>query len=262
MQSKFLIIIGIVITSSIFGIAYGINQYEYHQDQKQYEEWRDIRESLLSDIRESKIPNQTVQTTNVSLMSDEEQCAWNFDTSMNEFVKEQEKYNGSTNAVLEPLSEDQIVSTSIQFAKWRSMSCAFSIPEWAHMSIYESWVWENIGPTFKIKGLYSRMVINEPIFITIEKIGYHMCDSWDAKIIDLANNSTIWDKQFHSLCVTTADTPTQKRFQYTISNEINPIIISNLGNYTFQIKTNHVYLEKDFTVIEEYEDRVVYEWDS
>lgn len=262
MQSKFLIIIGIVIAGGVFGIAYGINQYEYHHDLKQYEEWRDIRESILSEIRESKIRNQTVQTTDVSLMSDEERCAWNFDNAMDEFVKEQETYNDLPDAKSKPLSEDQIVSTSIHFAKWRSVGgCAFSITEWAHLSSYEDWIWENIAPTFKIRGLHYLVVINEPIFITIEKIGYDMCDSWDARIIDLADNSTIWDKQFHSLCVV-ADNPTQKRFQYTISNEINPIIISKLGNYTFQIESGSVYLEKDFRVIESEAGVIYHDFDN
>ncbi|MGY5149545.1 MAG: hypothetical protein ACW9W3_05730 [Candidatus Nitrosopumilus sp. bin_68KS] len=260
MKTRLLIIIGMAVFAGV-GIAYGINQYDYYQDQKQYEEWRDIRESILSEIRESKNRNQTVQTTDVGSMSDEEQCAWTFDNSMNEFVREQEKYNDSHDAVSKPISEDQIVSTSIQFAKWRSMGCAFSISEWAYLSTYEEWAWENIAPTYKIRGLHSRMLIDEPIFVTVEKIGYHMCDSWNAKIIDLANNSTVWDKQSHSLCVV-ADNHTQKSFQYTISNEINPIVISILGNYTFQIDIGPVYLEKDFTVIEEFEDIVVYdEWD-
>lgn len=264
MKTKFVIIIGIAVSGGIFGIAYGINQYEYHQDLKQYEEWRDMRESILSDIKESKISTKTVQTTDVSLMSEEEQCAWHFDNAMNEFVKEKEKYNDSPDAKSKPLAEDQIISSSIQFAKWRSSSggCSFSIPEWMHLSSYKNWILENIAPTFKIKGLHSRMLIDEPIFVTVEKIGYHMCDSWDAKIVDLADNSTVWDKQFGSLCVS-EDNTTQKKFQYTISNEINPIVISSLGNYTFQIKIGSVYLEKDFTVIEEFEDIVNFEeWDG
>ena len=198
MKTRLLIIIGIAIVSIT---AYGISQYEYHQDQKQYEEWRDIRESMLSDIRESKTLAQTAQTADVNLTSDEEQCAQNFDNAMDEFVKEQEKYNNSPDAKSRPLSEDQIISSSIQFAKWRSMNCAFSISEWAPLSDYERWIWENIAPTFKIKGLHSRMVADEPIFVTIEKIGYHMCDSWDARIVDLKDNSTLWEKQSHSACV-------------------------------------------------------------
>lgn len=255
MKTKFLIIIGMILVGGVFGMSYGINQFDYYKDQKQYEEWRDVRESILSEIRESKTHDQTKQSTDVSLMSDEEQCAWHFDKAMNEFVKEQEKYNDSTDAVLEPLSEDQIVSTSIQFAKWRSMSCAFSIPEWAHLSDYENWIWENIGPTFKIKGLASYIEVNEPIFVTVEKTGYDMCDSWDASIINQADNSTIWDKESHSLCVV-GDNLTPKIFQYTISNEINPIVISNVGNYTFQIDIGHAFLEKDFSVMEYV--RVVY----
>ena len=243
-------------------IAYGIVQHEYRQDQKQYEEWRDIRESILSDIRESKISTQTAQTTDVSLLSDEEQCAWHFDNAMDEFVKEQEKYNNSPDAKSRPLSEDQIVSTSIQFAKWRSMYCALSISEWAHLSDYERWILENIAPTFKIKGLHSRMVADEPIFVTIDKMGYHMCDSWDARIIDLKDNSTLWEKQNHSGCVV-VDSATPKLFQYTVSNEINTIVISSLGNYAFQIEIGHASLEKKFTVIEEFEDIVIYnEWDG
>lgn len=240
------------------GIAYGINQYDYYQDQKQYEEWRDIRESILSEIRENKIRNHTVQTTEVGSMSDEERCALTFDNSMNEFVREQEKYNDSHDTVSKPLSEDQIVPTSIQFSKWRGDGCAFSIPEWGHLSIYEDWVWENIAPTFKIRGLHSRMVVDEPMFITIEKMGYHMCDSWDARIVDFKDNSTMWEKTYSSGCVV-VEPATPKLFQYTISNEINPVVISTLGNYTFQIEIGHTFLKKDFTVIEYFEDLVLYE---
>jgi hypothetical protein len=254
MKTKFLAIIGIVIAGGGFGIAYGIHLSDSYQDQKQFEEWRDIRESILDEIREKKL-NQTI-SENASIMTDEEQCSLYFDMAMDEFVQEQGKYDNSTGAILEPLSEDQIVSTSKQFAKWRSMGCAFSIPEWANLSNYKDWIWENIGPTFKIRGLHSRMLINEPIFITVEKIGYDMCDSWDAKIIDLTNNSTIWDKQFNSLCVTT-DNQTPKKFNYTISNEINPIIISNLGDYTFQMDIGSVCLERKFEVIEHFEDIVI-----
>ena len=262
MKTRLLIIVVGLSVAGIFGIMYGINQYEHNQNLKQLEEWRDIRESILSDIRENKIRNQTVQTTDISLLSDEEHCAQTFDNSMNEFVKEQEKYNDSTDAKSKPLSEDQIISTSIQFAKWRSMSCAFSIPEWAHLSSYEDWIWEHIGPTFKIRGLHSRMLIHEPVFITIEKIGYHMCDSWDARIVDFKDNNTVWEKENHSGCVV-AEPATPKRFQYTISNEVNPIVISNLGNYTFQIEIGHAFLEKDFAVIKEFEDIVLYnEWDG
>ncbi len=258
-KTKLLLIIGIVISVSVFGIAYGINQYEYHKDQIQYEEWRDIRESILSEIREKKLNDQTKTVSN---MTEEEKCAWYFDRAMDEFVQEQQKYNDSSDTKSKPLSEDQIVSTSIHFAKWRSMNCAFSISEWVPLSSYESWILENIVPTFKIKGLASYVEINTPVFITVEKIGYHMCDSWDAKIIDLSDNSTTWDKQFGSLCIS-EDNATQKRFQYTISNEINPIVISSLGNYTFQIEIGHAFLEKDFTVIEEFEDIVMYdEWDG
>lgn len=256
MNTRFLIIIGIAISGGVFGIAYGINQFEYHQDQKQYEEWRDIRESILSEIRENKIRNQTIPITDTTLMSDEEQCAWNFDTSMNEFVKEQEKYNDSPDANSKPLSEDQIVSTSTQFAKWRSVGCAFSIPEWAHLSSYEDWIWENIGPSFKIKGLVSYVKVNTPIFVSVEKIGYHMCDSWDAKIVSLEDNYTVWEKKNHSGCIV-EESSMQKRFQYPISSEINPIMVSNIGNYTFQIDIGHVLLEKNFSVIE-HEARVVY----
>lgn len=256
MKTRFLIIIGIAIVGGIFSMFYGISQFNYYQDLKQLEEWRDIRESIMSEIREKKINNQTRPTA--SIMSEEERCAWYFDMAMNEFVKEQEKYNDSPDVTLEILSADQIVSTSEQFATWRSSvgGCAFSIPEWADLSDYKNWIWENIGPTFKIKGLSSYIKVNEPIFITVEKIGYHMCNSWDARIIDLANNSTTWEKENHSLCVAT-DHPTQKRFQYTISNDINPIVISNVGNYTFQIEIGHAYLEKDFSVME-YEGFVVY----
>ncbi|AFS82573.1 hypothetical protein [Candidatus Nitrosopumilus sediminis] len=261
MKTKLLIIaVGMAVFAGV-GIAYGINQYDYYQDQKQYEEWRDIRESILSEIRETKIRNHTVQTMDVGSMSDEERCAWTFDNSMNEFVREQEKYRDSPNTALRPLSEDQIVPTSIQFAKWRGDGCAFSIPEWAHLSIYEDWVWENIAPTFKIRGLHSRMVVDEPMFITIEKMGYDMCDSWDARIVDFKDNSTMWEKMYHSGCVI-ADHTTPKLFQYTISNDVNPVVISTLGNYTFQIEIGHTFLKKDFAVIEYFEDIVMYdEWD-
>jgi hypothetical protein len=248
MKTRLLIILGITVLTGI-GIAYGINQYDYYQDQKQYEEWKDIRESILSEIRESKIHNQTVQTTDIDSMSDEERCAWAFDNSMNEFVREQEKYNDSHDAISKPLLEDQIVSISIQFAKWRSVGCAFSISEWAHLSDYENWIWEHIGPTFKIKGLTSYVEVNESILVTVEKTGYDMCDSWDASIINQADNSTTWEKKSSSGCVVT-DSPTPKIFQYTISNEINPIVISNVGNYTFQIEIGHTFLEKYFSVIE------------
>ena len=257
MKTSFFIIIG-VISSGVFGIAYGINQFEYYQIQKQHEEWQDIRESILDEIREKKLNQTTIQPS--SILTEEQQCSWNFDAAMDEFVAEQE-HNNSVDVMSKPLSEDQLVSLSIQFAKWRSMGCAFSISDWAYLSSYESWIWENIGPKYKIRELHSRMLVNEPILITVEKIGYHMCDSWDARVIDLANNSTIWDKQHPSLCVV-IDDHTQKIFQYTISNDVNPLVISNLGNYTFQIDIGSVSLEKEFEVIDHFEDVVIYdEWE-
>lgn len=76
-----------------------------------------------------------------------------------------------------------------------------------------------------------------------------MCDSWDAKIVSLEGNYTVWEKKYRSGCIV-VEPPTQKRFQYAISGANNPIVISNTGNYTFQIDIGHVFLEKDFSVVE------------
>ncbi|PIY88071.1 MAG: hypothetical protein COY74_10215 [Nitrosopumilales archaeon CG_4_10_14_0_8_um_filter_34_8] len=60
---KVIIIIGIAI-SGIFAILFALNQIDYHYDQKQLEQWRDIRESVLDEIKEKKL-NQTTETASI-----------------------------------------------------------------------------------------------------------------------------------------------------------------------------------------------------
>lgn len=117
-----------------------------------------------------------------------------------------------------------------------------------------------IKPTFKIL-LDDPIYPNDPLVVSVEKTGYYMCDGWNASIIDTADNSTVWEKDYHTSCVV-SDPPKQQKFLYPISNEINPIIIDNVGRYLFQIDIDGQFLEKEFLVLNTFGgismDRTVY----
>ena len=102
-------------------------------------------------------------------------------------------------------------------------------------------------PKFEIVGIDYQVHPDIPLIVSVGKIGYDMCDSWDAKIIDVSDNSTVWERDYHTGCVV-LDPPTPQKFEYKISNENNPIIVSEIGDYVFQITIGNTHLEKEFIV--------------
>ena len=84
---------------------------------------------------------------------------------------------------------------------------------------------------------------------------------WSAKITNAANNSTVWEKDYHTSCVVRSP-PEQQKFVYPVSNEINPILISDVGRYLFQIDIGGKILENEFLVLDTFGgvsiDRTVY----
>ena len=117
-----------------------------------------------------------------------------------------------------------------------------------------------IMPTFKIL-LDDPIHPNDPLIVSVEKTGYRMCDEWSAGITDTANNSTVWEKDYRTLCVVES-TLKQQKFIYEISNEINPILINDVGRYLFQIDIGGKMLEEEFRVLNTFGgislDRTVY----
>lgn len=116
-------------------------------------------------------------------------------------------------------------------------------------------------PKFEITGLNYANHPDEPLIISVEKIGYSMCDSWDAKIVDVSDNSVVWERDSSNSCVV-LDPPKQQKFEYKISNENRPIVVSKVGNYVFQIAIGGTYLEQEFVVRNNFSgkslDRLVY----
>lgn len=108
-----------------------------------------------------------------------------------------------------------------------------------------------IMPSFKIL-LDDPIHPNDPLIVSVEKTGYYMCDEWSAKIIDTSDNSTVWEKDHPTLCVTVSP-PKQQKFLYPISNENNPIVIDNVGRYLFQIDIGGESLEEEFLVANTFE---------
>ena len=100
---------------------------------------------------------------------------------------------------------------------------------------------------FEITGIEYVVSPDEPLLVSVQKIGYDMCDSWEAKIVNVSDNSTVWERDSITSCVV-LDPPKQQKFEYKISNENNPIIISDIGNYVFEITIGDTYLEKEFIV--------------
>ncbi len=102
---------------------------------------------------------------------------------------------------------------------------------------------------------------NDPLIVSVEKTGYYMCDGWNARILDTANNSTIWEKEHHTSCVV-ASPLKQQNFVYKISNEVNPILINDVGRYLFQIDIGGKILKEEFLVLNTFGgisiDRTVY----
>ncbi|MCV0413226.1 BPTI/Kunitz-type proteinase inhibitor domain-containing protein [Nitrosarchaeum sp.] len=115
--------------------------------------------------------------------------------------------------------------------------------------------------SYEIIGLDYRNNPNVPLLISVEKSGYDMCDSWTAKIIDVLHNSTVWEKDYSKGCVMVEPTILHK-FEYEITNKNNPLIISEIGDYVFQIIIGDTYLEKDFIVRNNFSggtlDKIIY----
>lgn len=106
---------------------------------------------------------------------------------------------------------------------------------------------QKILPKLEIVGLDYANHPDDLLMISVEKIGYDMCDSWDAKIIDTSDNSVVWEHDYTTSCVV-LDPPKQQKFEYKISSEDRPIIISKIGNYVFQITIGDTYLEQEFII--------------
>ncbi len=117
-----------------------------------------------------------------------------------------------------------------------------------------------IMPSFKML-LDDPIHPNDPLIVSVEKTGYYMCDEWNASIVNTADNSTVWEKDHTTLCVT-ASPPKQQKFLYPISNETNPIILDDVGRYLFQIDVGGESLEKEFLVLNTFGgislDRTIY----
>jgi hypothetical protein len=126
-------------------------------------------------------------------------------------------------------------------------SCAYNLEDWTSFSDSPDLVLEHMGPKFKIVGLDSTVRPNDPLFVSIEKFGYHMCDQWEARIIDISDNSLVWERDYFTTCIV-AEPPKKQKFEYTVSNGLRPIRISDIGDYQFQITIGDTYLEEDFIV--------------
>lgn len=120
---------------------------------------------------------------------------------------------------------------------------------------------QKVLPKFKILGLNYANHPDEPLIVSIEKIGYETCDSWNAKIIDVSDNSVVWERDYTTSCVV-LDPPKQQKFVYMVSSENRPIIISEVGRYVFQITIGGTYLEQEFVVRNNFSgisiDRTIY----
>lgn len=125
--------------------------------------------------------------------------------------------------------------------------CTYNFEEWKSFSNSPDLVLEHMGPYFKIVGIDNTILPDDPLFVSVEKIGYHMCDEWKAKIIDTSDNSLVWERDYFTTCIV-VDPPKKQKFEYTVSSGIRPITISNVGNYQFQITIGDTYLKEDFMV--------------
>lgn len=105
-------------------------------------------------------------------------------------------------------------------------------------------------PKFDVLGLDRQYFPNEPIMISVQKIGYNMCDSWEAKIIDTSNGTVVWEDWNVTSCGEISP-PRIDTFTYAISTDARIVTVPDVGDYLFQIDMGDKILEEEFTVIEQ-----------
>ena len=138
MKTRFLIIIVGLSLVVIFGGLYTANVMKNIEVQKIKEEWRELRENSLSEIKTNQ-PEFAVFATSP------ERCAELFDIIFDTWRQHvEENYGGPGQPTLEPPTAAGLIFEWEGGDEFRNTDCRFSVGKWGHLAEYPEHVWGHV----------------------------------------------------------------------------------------------------------------------
>lgn len=131
--------------------------------------------------------------------------------------------------------------------EFNGQNCGFNLENWAYLSKYNDEAWASLDDRFELVGLESEYLQAEPIIVNLEKHGYHMCDDFVTKVIHRESDVEIWRDNYNTFCVVT-DPAEYKSFVYKITSKINPLLLSQLGSYYFDVYVQDDLVRGHFSI--------------
>lgn len=256
MKSRLLIIIvtmsisGILIfTSGVFTPLYSNTEECYYVDSDDTNKIKHpckIVDGWYDTLFESELSLDASAESEYDLRLQE--CSNLFNDIYEEF-KSQPSCDASLPVICEPrLFEDYIRNDEEFYLK----NCGSQLESWAYLSKYNDEAWFALGDRFEIGNLERFYTTDKLIIVNLDKWGFDMCNSFRVEVIDRMNNSIVWQQDRSNLCVV-LDPAKYAKFSYAITTETNPLPITAIGDYYFDVYVQDDHVRGYFTITSDFQ---------
>ena len=226
MNTKLLIIIGIVLASVIF-TALGTVMYIQNQCESLPGYWHMPRPTTLENCLQYLQQNDNSKQ---SQLDDDHlrklHCVQTFEKIYLEFLDRPSCERSPPEPTCEPELFETVIRENKEFLE---SSCVYDFEDWAYFSEYNDIIWRSLTPQYSFD-VPKVNPASKPVPLVVEEWGYHMCDDFNVMIISHdEKRDIVWHDRKSNFCVV-VDPQKWQKFTHEMSVTSNPILLEH-GNY-------------------------------